>query len=100
MFGVFCFQLEVMSSLGQMLSALLCQLCSAAVSAWLCAVCGTDSVGVVLCDPTAAQHHTAPPSERGGGGGGKSNYNNIYIYIFTRQMMHNELLSTCWPMPS
>lgn len=78
MFGVFCFQLEVMSS---MLSALLCQLCSAAVSAWLCAVCGTDSVGVVLCDPTAAQHHTAPPSERGGGGGGKSNYNNIYIYL-------------------
>lgn len=65
MFGVFCFQLEVMSS---MLSALLCQLCSAAVSAWLCAVCGTDSVGVVLCDPTAAQHHTAPPSERVGGG--------------------------------
>lgn len=64
MFGVFCFQLEVMSS---MLSALLCQLCSAAVSAWLCAVCGTDSVGVVLCDPTAAQHHTAPPSKRGGG---------------------------------
>lgn len=81
MFGVFCFQLEVMSSLGQMLSALLCQLCSAAVSAWLCAVCGTDSVGVVLCDPTAAQHHTAPPSERGGGGGERVII-IIYIYIY------------------
>lgn len=75
MFGVFCFQLEVMSS---MLSALLCQLCSAAVSAWLCAVCGTDSVGVVLCDPTAAQHHTAPPSERGG----ERVIIIIYIYIY------------------
>lgn len=75
MFGVSCFQLEILNSLGQMLGALHWELCFAVVSAWLCPVCFVELTVLELCCVTQQQLSTSfPAGER------KSNC-NIYIYI-------------------
>lgn len=88
MFGVSCFQLEILNSLGQMLGALHWELCFAVVSAWLCPVCFVELTVLELCCVTQQQLSTSfPTGER------KSNY-NIYIYLTIAPFFIPQIQST------